>query len=289
MTEEQMISDWGDKKIIWINSEKIAECMNYYKNNNIDGIGISPHKNYKRPNLSFLQNFPKVVKGLVIVYAENIDISSVHTMNHLKFLTISGSKQTISLSTLSSLENLRLEWHNKIELPEETNKLKYLYLRKYNPKSKDLSELRRFNKLLELELNRSNINSFNGIESLELKKLQFSYLTNMQEIDYLNTLNNLKELYFEKCKKIQNHHSVRELKKLEILSFYDCGEIQSLQFIHDMAKLKSFRFVDTNIVDGDLNPLLNSNIEYAGFMNKHHYSHTFKEIEKKLIREAKTI
>ena len=45
-----------------------------------------------------------------------------------------------------------------------------------------------------------------------------------------------------------------------------------------MPKLEDFRFVDTNVIDGDLSPLIR--LKYAGFFDKKHYSHTREQIKK---------
>ena len=57
----------------------------------------------------------------------------------------------------------------------------------------------------------------------------------------------------------------------------------NLKFLSNFPKLIDFRFVDTNIIDGDLTPILkHPTIRTVGFLNKRHYNYTDKQLESEL-------
>ena len=65
-----------------------------------------------------------------------------------------------------------------------------------------------------------------------------------------------------------------------------CGPIENLDFLKNFPKLTDFRFVKTNILDGNLNPIIeHPTISSVGFSDKRHYNNKSENI--KLILENK--
>ena len=63
--------------------------------------------------------------------------------------------------------------------------------------------------------------------------------------------------------------------KLGIRSFLEggCAPLKNLDFLKNMPELLDFRFVGTNILNGDLTPLVeHPRLVNAGFLDKRHYS-----------------
>lgn len=272
------IFDWGERKTLWINSKRIDECMEFYLKNNLDGIGISPFNGYKEKNIDFLKNH-SYVKGLILPYAKGIDISRIQELTELVYVSIADNKQAIDFSIFPKLEEIRVEWHRKMLIPEKLKKLKILSLRRYNPKSKDLSELAYISSLEDLAIVQSPIITINGIHRFRrLKRIQLSYLSKLKSLSAIKELSNgwLEILDCDKCRKIDDHDVVRHLHTLKILKFNDCGEIPSISFLNQMKSIHEFRFVNTNILNGDLHPCIK--LKEVGFLKKAHYSHTPEQI-----------
>ena len=79
-----------------------------------------------------------------------------------------------------------------------------------------------------------------------------------------------------------------KLKNLRILCLNDCGPIENLDFLKLFPKLEDFRFVNTNILDGNLKPILkHPTIKSVGFLNKRHYNIKDIEMEKLLTEKFK--
>ena len=60
----------------------------------------------------------------------------------------------------------------------------------------------------------------------------------------------------------------------------NCPDIPTIKFVKEMPQLKSFIFLDTNVIDGDMNPLLD--LEYVGYTDKKHFNFKSWEINEKI-------
>ncbi|MFF2499071.1 hypothetical protein [Peribacillus sp. NPDC058075] len=129
--------------------------------------------------------------------------------------------------------------------------------------------------LLYLELNWSNIQNFLGIEKMnKLKRLELHYCTKLQNDFGMSGLSNTLEfLHIEQSKKFVPNEELLSLKNLRVLRLNSCGNLENLNFLNQFPNLIDFRFVDTNVLDGDLSPILNHpTIRSVGFLNKRHYN-----------------
>ncbi len=151
-------------------------------------------------------------------------------------------------------------------------------------------------KLLYLELNWANIKDFSGIEKFRnLKRLELHYCVKLENDQRLSEVrDSLEFLHINSSKKFKFSNELLELKKLKVLRLNNCGSIESLAFLSDLPNLIDFRFVNTNVLDGDLKPILeHPTIRTVGFLNKRHYN--FKderlklELKNKFPNEYKTM
>ncbi len=274
--QEFEIEVWGKYKIIWIDSDRLDKCLEYYKMKNLDGIGISPYSGFKLDNLNFLEKYEEI-QGLILVYSQKFDYKPIYKLKNLRFISLDDNSELFDYSLFSELEEIRSEWHKKISLPYKSEKLKSLYFSKFKPKAKLCVQLPEFPNLENLEFVQSTIVSLEGLEKFKkLKKLSVSYCPKLTDISGILELP-LEVLEFENCKKIENFEGLSSLKHLKIVKLSNCGKISSLKFIENLKKLEHLSFVDTTIDDGDLNLCLK--LKSVGFMNKKHYSHTYEEIK----------
>lgn len=278
------VSSWNENRVLRVNSDMIDEYMQYYIDNNLDGVSIAPHYGFRTNSIDFLEKYPFVKCVSVSCNDRKIDISVLSKLSNLKMLAISDFNQPLDLSNNSGLEEISIDWHNKVRLPIKSNTLKILRIWGFKPMNKNLLELGNWPTLEELSLIQGNIASLEGVEKYPLlNKMVLAYLRNLTSVKELQT-SNLQNLELDTCKKIADIETLSEIKTLEKIIMGNCGKIPSLQFINKFANLNFFSFVNTEIEDGDLTPCLN--LDYAGFDNKRHYSHTFEEI-KQLIAARK--
>lgn len=266
-----------NRRCVIIESDRIDACMDFYRSGNFDGIWINRIHGYVEDNIDFLERYPDLAH--VEIMRKMRDLRSLQALRRLRYLLIAENDSLLDLSLFPELEVLRTEWSSKYKNFDGCKNLKILSLRKYKPRSRDLTELSSLKNLEQVDITQSPIVSLKGLAELErLQKLKLSYLSRFELIDEIaNNAASLECLIFNNCRKIQNHSYVAALHNLRILAFNECGEMPSISFIKNMVSLKSFRFVDTNVLDGDMTPCVG--LEYAGFFKKRHYSHSKEEIE----------
>ena len=140
-------------------------------------------------------------------------------------------------------------------------------------------------KLKYLELNWANIKNFDGIEKFKnLKRLELHYCVKLENDFGLSKLKeSLEFLHINTSKKFIFTNELLELKKLKVLCLNACGPIENLEFLKNFPNLIDFRFVDTNILDGNLKPILeHQNIKNVGFLNKKHYNYKDDKLKTEL-------
>lgn len=136
-----------------------------------------------------------------------------------------------------------------------------------------------------LEMNWANIFDFGGIEKFKkLKRLELHYCIKLKSDKGLASVkDSLEFLHINQSKKFAATDELLQLKNLRVLCLNACGPVDNLKFLKDFPNLVDFRFVDTNILDGDLKPILDHpTLRAVGFLNKRHYNFTDKEIKEKL-------
>ena len=157
-------------------------------------------------------------------------------------------------------------------------------------------KLKSFDNLSYLELNWANIKNFDGIEKFRnLKRLELHYCVKLENDFGLSRLKDTLEfLHINTSKKFKFTDELLQLKKLKVLCLNACGPVDNLDFLKNFPNLIDFRFVDTNVLDGNLKPIIDHpTIRTVGFLNKKHYN--FKdeklkiELEKKFDSDYKTI
>ncbi len=173
---------------------------------------------------------------------------------------------------------------------------KYAIIWHMKEKFKSFDNLSVNDKLSYLELNWANIKNFDGIEKFEnLKRLELHYCVKLENDFGLSRLSeNIEFLHINMSKKFVFADELHQLRKLKVLCLNCCGSIENLDFLKSFPNLIDFRFVDTNIIDGNLKPILeHPTIRTVGFLNKKHYNYKHNQIEmdlgNKFKNEYKTI
>ena len=152
-----------------------------------------------------------------------------------------------------------------------------LRLSKYKSVKNDLSDFPSFPALRELEIAQSTIQSLNGISQFSgLNRIEMYGMSKLEILDELN-LPELTAFIADVCKKISDHEQLGACANLEELKLHECGAIKSMRFVDSLRKLKTFRFIKTDVLDGDLSPLLRLDDVY--FTEKRHFSHKIKDMK----------
>jgi len=147
-------------------------------------------------------------------------------------------------------------------------------------KARPFDDLLESDKLLYLELIWANIRNFDGIEKFpNLKRLELHYCVKLENDIGLSHVSSLEFLCINQAEKFLFSDELIQLKNLKVLCLNSCGPIESLDFLKNFPSLIDFRFVNTNILDGNINPILeHPTIKTVGFLDKKHYNRKSKEV-----------
>lgn len=251
---------------LWLDSNRIDECMTYYRNNDIDTLGVNAVRGYTRNDIAFLRAYPFIsALTLVSPASGDFELEPVRSLRSLRSLTVSAPL-LLPLDEFINLEIVRGVWHSKLTFKGCT-RLRVLDISKYNPKSKDLTSLAELPLLRELSLAQSPIVSVNGINRFPaLERLDLAYAPKLRDLSGVELLPFLEELHCRNCPKLEHLSRSGILTRLRSLWLNGCASLPSLEFLNGMAGLNEFRFVNTNVLDGDLSPLLR--LKWVGFLPK---------------------
>lgn len=265
------------RSTIWIDSDKIEECIEYYSVRQVDFVGVSPSRGYRASDLEFLRSFNNI-QGLKVVHPPiAFDLSPIEALKGLKMFINSGPPVPLALDHFPKLQEFRGYWHKYLPLAA-CKTLKILDLSGYRPKSKTLEEFPALQNLIDLSIVQANTTSLLGISRLKtVRQLNLAHMRYLKSLKDVNKLEHLEVLCCEKCRNVEDHDLVAGLKELRILRLNDCGQLRNIRFLDDMPRLEEFRFVGSNVMDGDLGPLLR--LKRVGFFAKKHYSHTPAQIK----------
>ena len=267
----------GSKEFM-IDSDRIEACIEYIRQNDIRFIGINSFLGYRKSDISFLHEVADFIEGITVpeVYP---DISVLNSLHKLRTLGFADNKKTvIDLSNFPNLSSLACEFSKRILSLETCEQLRSLTLTRFKSTDRTLEELPRLASLTTLDLFIPNVASLLGIGKFPiLRELTLFKASHLDDISALkNVKDTLKILEFDSCKRIGNYETLSEMKALNRLIIVNSAPIQSLSFVYALANLEFLSFVGTNLVDGDLSPVIGLN--YVGFENKQHYSHRFEEL-----------
>lgn len=237
----------GGHEFLAVESQRLSECIEYFRTNNFYGLSVNRYHGYSDDNLDFLSEV-KGLKGLVV--GEDIeDLELVNTLESLEYLTIDKSKKAIDFKKLSSLRTFKGKWSAKLASIAESTSIENLSLWSFKSKSKDLADLSELNQLTHLSLVSSGIEKLDGLEKLtNLTSLSLHYLSKLSDISSISKLSdNLNVIEFENCKKVESYEPLSGCLSLKSISIEKSASINSLGFATGLEGLTSIYWVGTKL------------------------------------------
>ena len=278
-TNNLKVKRWKDKQWLIIQTEKLPNCLKFIQSSqfsSFEGIIVSRDLGYTSQDVSFLTKIP-FIQSLSL--SDNIkDISGIYSLLDLKVLNLAENDEPIDLSKFPVLRELSFDWSLKITNLARCQNLQKLIIGGFSPKTKSLAEIPPLPSLKEIKIVRSNASDLCGIERFtELENVELDCFNKLENIGSL-ACQKITTLVFSDCPQIKNHEAVKTMKNLEVLKFNNCGTMPSIKFIKELPKLNTFTFVNTIVEDGDIRPCFD--LDFVGFSDTKHYSHTLDGIRK---------
>lgn len=259
--------------MVWANTRNLSRCLDMIHEGDIDSIGLNSACGSDINNVTPFVEWKKL-KGLVMPYSEDADLSNLGQMDFLEFLVIGGAPGPIDLSGFSSLVDLSIDWNKKLSLPSSPDVLRGLRLDGYAPADRNLVEISRYSGLMEIEFVKGNLESLEGCEEFAaLERVELHYLSKLKYVKSLSKTP-VKKVSISNCKRVTDLNALVDCPELEILHYHDSAPLDSIDFLRGCKALKEFRFVGVDVVDGDMTPLVQ--LQEFAFTRKRHFSHTEK-------------
>ena len=237
-------------------------------------LELNDGKGWQGSNLSFLAALPQL-QSLKIIDLKIASVKPIHSLHRLRELSvITYCKTEIRFSAFHQLERCSLEWRPKASSLFDCTTLKKLFVNGYE--GKDVVPFARLVNLESLAILNSPIENLHGLGVLKnLRNLRLARLKRLTSLAGIEGLANLEELEVHTCRSIGSVEEVGSLSRLRKLYLNNDGEIQTLKPLAKLDALESVLFYEsTNILDGDLTPLLKQrNLSRVSFQNRRHYSH----------------
>lgn len=156
----------------------------------------------------------------------------------------------------------------------------YIILEDYKPKSRSFIELNGATDAISAEFNRANVRSFEGSQTLgQIKRLELHHCIKLESDKGLAAISeSLEWLHINTSRKFEPCDELYKLTNLKVLCLNSCAPLENLNFLSHYPNLLDFRFVNTNVLDGNLEPLLeHPSLVNVGYLNKRHYNISEKQ------------
>lgn len=226
-------------------------------------------------DLSFLADFPS------LLYLEVADQPRVNTeclagLANLRGLRLESPGTGIDFAWFPELEVFSGDWHAEHRNLAQCQELRRLQIWQFKPESEDLAELANLTRLEDLDLIQTNIASLEGLQTLEdLRYLDIAYAAKLESLEALSWQGcGIRELSLMNAKKIASYQPIVSVELLRRLKLSRCAAMPDLHWTTGMQHLDFFSFVETDVLDGDLSPLLRlPRLRYVGTMDKKRYNY----------------
>jgi hypothetical protein len=250
----------------------------YLAERDVVELELNQGKGWRGDDLWFLSKFPHL-KAFEILDLCIKNVEPIHFLHDLRRLNVTTYCSTeIRFLAFPRLEDCTLEWRRKANSLFDCCTLKKLFVNRY--KGKDVSAFGKLTNLQSLAILNAPVRNLQGLASLkQLRSLRLAGLRRLTSLEGIEGLTDLEELEVHTCRAIRSIEQIGSLSRLRKLLLNNDGDIESLM---PLEKLKGLEWVlsydSTNIVDGDLSPLLRlPNLSRVSFANRRHYSHRREE------------
>lgn len=276
-----------------------SSVVDYMMSSGVKALELNESFNERVVDLDFLKQV-LWIESITIIKSGVTNYQNLKCLIGLKRITNNYTSESIDFSAFKKLESANILWAEGRTNLLECESLEVLILYKYN--GKKMLDFEHLKHLKHLELISSSIDSIDGIEHLgNLETIELSYnnklsdlsklskykklkkikLDNLSKIENLFFLEGCKELEYvsiKNCNKINDNTSLFKLTDLKVLGYLKSGTFTTIKGIEHLQNLEKLVFYDTDIMDGDLEPIRKlKKLNYCYFKDKKHYNLKHKD------------
>lgn len=272
-------------RTLYVDAEHVPQCVELWRTGQYTQLGISDHENPGLKSIDFIEAFFPVADFHLMLF-DKVDLSvlggNAEWLKH--FFTNAGPNAIDDLSPFTKLESLGQPWSRKFRVDESLGRLKGLALGGFSPASCDITELSVLPALEKLSLYFNKLQSLKGLETMQgLRELFVGFAPKLECIDPICELNELRELRFEHCKNVRGFADLVRGKHMLNLMYMKCSPLDHVRFVSRLRSLQRFVFLDTNVLDGDMAPLVDHpTLAHVALTKKKHFTLSERQILQRL-------
>lgn len=279
-------------RVFNIDAAESKSCSQVWATGKYTQLHLGSYENPDLKTIECLNDFENIEK-IHIMLNHKVDVSPLerHANTLIEYFCNDDFNPIVNCEKYLKLRSLGQIWNQKMTFASSHPQLHRLSLFKYCPKSnKDIDELPVAPNLKVLALLRSCIKTLDRIDKYgHLEKLVITFGKYLTAVGSLAHCHHLKIFELDGCKNINDlQETLSKCSRLERLVLMKVSALENIQFVERMPNLKWLNLMDTNVVDGDMSPLLrHPSLEYAVFTSKKHFSHTEAQVRAALQAKKK--
>jgi hypothetical protein len=280
-----VIEDQPEGRTLVVTGRWTVEAETAVQREDVDGVWLNYARGYSEPDLSFLTAWP--IKRLLVLDRSLTDLGPLSRLgNTLETLSVQAAPgMAVDLTVFPHLRDVGAVWGEVRDTLYAPEYLQRVTLLDYD--EVDLQPLTLQAALQEVKLKTApKLEALDGVAGLPT--LAELTIQAARELHALNDVGSvaptLRSLEFEACLDIQDLQPVGGLTELRFLGVSDCGGISSLHPVAELALLECLHaWGSTRIQDGDLSPLLRlSRLSEIRMRDRRDYRPTLAEIKEQL-------
>lgn len=248
---ENMDSPVLPKYTLIIEAPMLREYKKYIEHHNISSIMInSNYTNGVIGDLSFLGESSSKIKSLTILQP-NIHIGGIDNLVNLEVLSLeSPLKKDLDISIFKLLKYLNCVYSSRIRNLESAYSLKFLSMIGF--KMDDLTIMEDLKLLETVTLYNTNIESLDGIANLiNLKKISIDKAPRLKSLNGFSESNsNMEEVEIFNAKNLRDVSALKYLHNLKNLYLQRISNIDTLSFLSNINNLDRI-VISSNVEDKD--------------------------------------
>lgn len=279
-------------RVFNIDAAESKSCSQVWATGKYTKLHLGSYENPELRSIECLNDFENL-KKIHIMLNHKVDMSPLdrHASTLTEYACNDDLNPIVNCENYMNLQSLGQIWNPQMTFASSHPQLHRLALSKYCPKKdKNLDALPMAPNLEILNLFLSCIKTLDGIEEYgRLERLAITWGKYLTKVSSLAHCHNLKIIELDGCKNIDDlQETLGRCNKLERLVLMKVSDLENIQFIERMPNLKWLNLMDTNVIDGDMSPLLkHPSLEYAVFTSKRHFSHTEAQVRSVLQAKKK--
>jgi hypothetical protein len=278
-------------RILCVDAKHSMSCAKLWATGHYDQLCIAELENPGLQSIDFLSCFEHVT-SVHILLDRKVSLAPLiqHADTLAKFFCNDGLNGLVDCRPFLSLESLGQKWQQGMKFASVYPRLVRLSFSGSLSKSRDLSVLPCAGNLEVLGLFQTSIENLHGIERYpELKEIFICQARKLHDISQIAELEHLKRVEFENCHHLaQGGMDWRQCRNLQKMLYMKCTALSDLQFIRSMPELRSLVIMDTNVLDGNMNPVLeHPRLEHFACTSYRHFTHKEAQLMK-ILRKRKS-